>query len=390
MAAPPDRATRHNRMMSFTSNKSEKSSKTHKSRDSKPKVTLIESHREKEANRIHTHADPTRAISEAQPSAIALEKSNLESLRGIQHKDRFGNVITDPDLSNPTRHRFERPLDTIRAFEAAIDGTYNSRRLSYARDDSVNGQSRPTSYFGDPRGNLTLPTRGYSDQNNHYNTRGFQSRRDSYVDAYGDSGHNQYNSYHDAQPRRPRHAGRPHNDQWGPPQNGYVQQQGQYQSYDSGSASGSGNHSMDHLAQSTDPSSLSSSRDGLQQQPYQQQPSQPPQLQHLQQQLQQQQQQKKIEAQIGEAYGFTGFGTDPQLNNSQPPFQSLSNGSSSANHTNGVTQRDGYASEALAPAPPPKQTTQVTVEPARKDSFMQKAKISTEKRKSWFKRLSKG
>lgn len=30
----------------------------------------------------------------------------------------------DPDRSNPTRSRFERPLDTIRSFEAAIRGTY--------------------------------------------------------------------------------------------------------------------------------------------------------------------------------------------------------------------------------------------------------------------------
>lgn len=27
----------------------------------------------------------------------------------------------DPDLSNPTRNRLERPLDTIRSFESAIE-----------------------------------------------------------------------------------------------------------------------------------------------------------------------------------------------------------------------------------------------------------------------------
>lgn len=27
----------------------------------------------------------------------------------------------EPDLSNPTRNRWERPLDTIRSFEAAIN-----------------------------------------------------------------------------------------------------------------------------------------------------------------------------------------------------------------------------------------------------------------------------
>ncbi len=33
----------------------------------------------------------------------------------------------EPDKSNPTRYRWERPLDTIRAFEAAIDGGYNRK-----------------------------------------------------------------------------------------------------------------------------------------------------------------------------------------------------------------------------------------------------------------------
>ncbi|WEW59967.1 hypothetical protein PRK78_005449 [Emydomyces testavorans] len=358
MAAAPERV-RHSRILSFSSNKSERSSNSH---GSKPKTHLIETHQEKEANRMHTHADPTRAINEAQPSVIALEKSTMESLRAMQHKDRFGNIISDPDLSNPTRHRFERPLETIRAFEAAVDGTYNSRRMSYIRD---------------PRGNLNYPARGYSDQNGIYNNRGFQSRPDTLADAYGGSGYNsQYNSYHEMQaPRVPRHGGRSQRDSWGQPPNGFTQN-GQYQPYDSGSASGSGNQSMDQLAQSTDPSSLNSSRDGFQQQ---------------QQQLQQQQQQR-VERQIGEAYGFTGFGTDPQLEYSQPPFQSLPNesyGANGSNGSNGALQGDPYASQALSPPPPAKDSKPSIIDTVRKNSIMQKAKGSTEKRKSWFKRLSK-
>lgn len=86
--------------------------------------------------------------------AVALEKSNLGSLREIEFKDQYGNVISsssltifhpwgclanpcfllaDPDLSNPTRPRLERPLDTIRSFEAAINGSYNNNRASYAK-----------------------------------------------------------------------------------------------------------------------------------------------------------------------------------------------------------------------------------------------------------------
>ncbi len=77
--------------------------------------------------------------------AVALERSTMESIRSIQHRDANGDIIgsdhvcfenvrrnpnadvVDPDRSNPTRPRFERPLDTIRAFEAAIDGAYARR-----------------------------------------------------------------------------------------------------------------------------------------------------------------------------------------------------------------------------------------------------------------------
>jgi hypothetical protein len=79
--------------------------------------------------------------------AAALEKSTMGSLRGGTYCDVYGNPISthgsfvrnrnvdanrcptaDPDLSNPTRRRTERPLETIRSFEAAIDGEYNRKR----------------------------------------------------------------------------------------------------------------------------------------------------------------------------------------------------------------------------------------------------------------------
>lgn len=82
-------------------------------------------------------------------AATALDKSTMGSIRNMQHRDAQGNIIgavqhyfrrrsdaellpDDPDQSNPTRARLERPLDTIRSFEAAIDGSYN-RRSSYIR-----------------------------------------------------------------------------------------------------------------------------------------------------------------------------------------------------------------------------------------------------------------
>jgi hypothetical protein len=100
-------APKHHRGFSFHSDKS------HKSSGSKPKIDYKETHKEKEAHRIHTHADPNAAISAMQPCEFhvsrsldivpvlmnenaatdALESSNMQSLRAIQHKDRFGNPI---------------------------------------------------------------------------------------------------------------------------------------------------------------------------------------------------------------------------------------------------------------------------------------------------------
>lgn len=48
-------------------------------------------------------------------------------------------MVADPDRSNPTRPRLERPLDTIRSFEAAIDGKYG-RVSSYSGMISAIGQ----------------------------------------------------------------------------------------------------------------------------------------------------------------------------------------------------------------------------------------------------------
>ena len=80
-----------------------------------------------------------------QPSdAQLLEQTTIASLRSTQHLDINGNPISkysdfllnrmnannfpaDPDLSNPTRPRLERPLDTIRSFEKAIDAGYKRR-----------------------------------------------------------------------------------------------------------------------------------------------------------------------------------------------------------------------------------------------------------------------
>jgi hypothetical protein len=76
----------HNRTFSFHSQKS------HKSSGSKD---LHETHAEKEAKRLHSTADPTFALNEAEPSAEAamITESSYAPLRSMQHKDHYGNSI---------------------------------------------------------------------------------------------------------------------------------------------------------------------------------------------------------------------------------------------------------------------------------------------------------
>ncbi|KDB21548.1 hypothetical protein H109_06528 [Trichophyton interdigitale MR816] len=332
------------------------------------------------SNKMRTHADPTLAMSEAQPAAIALQESSLGQLRGIQHKDRFGNPITEPDLSNPTRYRFERPLDTIRSFEAAIDGTYGSRRMSYARpDESTNGHSRPTSFFGGDRSNGQYYQRGGYDS--YSVSRGYQSRPESYVDAYGNgygsaADMNQYNYSN----QRPARAGPPR--QAPPPRtnsdpnyayssypthnpstvNSYYTQpqyQGQQDNPNSNSPSGSGGRSVDHWVNSTDPSSVNSSMD------------------RLAQQQQHHPQGQKYDDQPTESYGFTGFGADPQLEQSQ---QLMNPGQENIYSLPPRLQQQKQ--QYQAPPTVPRKEVPVSVPPPAVTG----ATLQEGKRKSWFKR----
>ncbi|KAJ5711637.1 hypothetical protein N7488_005793 [Penicillium malachiteum] len=255
--AAPQQATTPGRSRGF-------SVKSDRSRTSGHKSNLSESSQEKARRNLQTKADPLVAMNELQPNLVALEKSNLGSLREIQHKDQFGNPITDPDWSNPTRPRFERPLDTIRSFEAAIYGTYTSQRpASYARTDDAASQmgdySRRTSYYGP-----NAHTNRNGEQNGNY-ARGGQSRPDSFVD-YGASSsqapESQYGYGQNGGQRRPR-VPRQSTDQ------GMYANGGR--SYDNVVAlSGSPSGSTDPYGQSTDPSSINSSNDQLQQHALQQ------------------------------------------------------------------------------------------------------------------------
>lgn len=70
------------------------------------------------------------AVNEAQPFEQAADtfhdNMNRQSYFSADGdnvlRDVFGQPIAQPDISNPTRARDERPLDTIRSFEYAVSG----------------------------------------------------------------------------------------------------------------------------------------------------------------------------------------------------------------------------------------------------------------------------
>ncbi|KAL1303707.1 hypothetical protein AAFC00_007059 [Neodothiora populina] len=139
-----------------TSRVSAWSHKSDKSNGSKPKATgPSESPADKKRRdsfwKGGSKANPNAAMNEVQPGdAAVLEKATIESLRKVQHKDRDGNIIADPDLSNPTRSRWERPLDTIRSFDKNIEAGYKRRSLSRSESYDPREQyaSRRSSYIG--------------------------------------------------------------------------------------------------------------------------------------------------------------------------------------------------------------------------------------------------
>ncbi|KAF2270535.1 hypothetical protein CC78DRAFT_539055 [Lojkania enalia] len=267
----PQQRPRSKSSFSFKSDRSATSSK-------REKEHLHESPAEKRRSHLTatTKANPNAAMNEAQPSAAALEKPTLQSLRSFEHKDASGNPIVEPDLSNPTRSRWERPLDTIRSFEAAIDSEYKRRSNAMRGDASdIMSQigSRRSSYYG-----------GY-DQNRYsqygggyYGSRQAAAARESWVDnGYGPSGPPR------ARYNQQRMQSDPGWNRYGNGQ-GVYPSQGYQQSRDTVITGGSNGSQSEPY--STDPSSENSS---IERAPA---PAKPD---------------------MGEQYGFSGFGGGPQF-----------------------------------------------------------------------------
>lgn len=99
------------------------------------KEVEYESHKDMDY-KTHTaniHDPILSAVNEAQPFEEAADTSQLHRRPTyLSHdsgtlKDVFGQQISQGDMSNPTRSRNERPLDTIRGFEYAITGDLSYR-----------------------------------------------------------------------------------------------------------------------------------------------------------------------------------------------------------------------------------------------------------------------
>ncbi|KAG5420124.1 hypothetical protein I9W82_002004 [Candida metapsilosis] len=91
-------------------------------------------HEDEEHYKLHTanvHDPILTAVNEAQPFEQAAQRDTRRpsylSNDSADLKDIFGQPIRQTDMSNPTRNRNERPLDTIRGFEYAITGDVSYR-----------------------------------------------------------------------------------------------------------------------------------------------------------------------------------------------------------------------------------------------------------------------
>ncbi|THC97992.1 hypothetical protein EYZ11_002494 [Aspergillus tanneri] len=334
MAAPQPvaRPMRHSRGLSLGG----RSSHSHHSNNSN-KIDLTESAEEKAKRTLHSKADPMVAMNEAQPITVALEKSTLSSLREMQHKDQYGNIITDPDLSNPTRPRLERPLDTIRSFEAAIYGTYSSRPVSYAKTDATaimesayyNGRSRPDSFVENNYGGGP-PTENYYPYNQGGGRPRRHPRNTSEQAMYGQN----YS------------------------QNGYAptgySQNGYHRSYENETAASGSGSNTDPYGNSTDPSSVNSSIDHLQYQ------------------------QRMEERAMVDGYGFQGYGSGLNM---EGQATRGATGAGKMNVNRGVPVIDPTAG---GPVGGPAAAAASNRQHLRKQTNASDA--SDTKRKSWFKR----
>lgn len=305
-------------------------------------------------------------MEEQQPIAAALEKPTLQSLRSFNHTDSNGNPIAEPDLSNPTRSRWERPLDTIRSFEAAIDGEYRrrSRVVQGAGGDGTDvmstygGGSRRSSYYGG----------GGHDQNRYSQVSGYYGGGRGGRDSYVDPGHGMGGPVGGPpRTRNNRMQSDPGWNRYSQGGNGVYPSHGYQQSRDTVNTNGSnGSHSDPHTEPGSDNSSFERATPVARPDP-------------------------------AEQYGFQGFGGGPILeeypaahNMGGYPVQPSHGANGLNNGPNGYNGQNGYGG-----VPPPVPAKAQPIKLGQSDgappsnsggrpAVLQRQ--NTDKRRSWFKR----
>ncbi|CAA19572.1 hypothetical protein POMI540_1419 [Schizosaccharomyces pombe] len=86
-----------------------------------------------------TKINPSTAITELEPYEMAQTNKEVPTT-SLLSKDYYGHSIEEPDENNPTRWRYERPLDTVRAWQYLIDCDENFKTKPHREQN----QYRPT------------------------------------------------------------------------------------------------------------------------------------------------------------------------------------------------------------------------------------------------------
>ncbi|EEB06216.1 fungal protein [Schizosaccharomyces japonicus yFS275] len=117
---------------------------------------------------LGTPANPSVAITEPEPYEQAVSSDRPKSTH--IPKDYYGQKIDEPDVNNPTRWKFERPLDTVRAWHKLIDVDSHPMSQRSIRPESSHYRPtvqsfRPISFVGVGSSDLTHATSGSSGSN---------------------------------------------------------------------------------------------------------------------------------------------------------------------------------------------------------------------------------
>jgi hypothetical protein len=136
-----------------------------------------------------------------QQSAYSHSQAHVGISPEMRVRDIFGNVITNPDRSNPTRPTNERPLDTIRTFEYACTGDERLRddmetpRLGWTTRS--NFTSMMPQFDTNPYAPSSPPTASNYNtfgQNPYGNTRGYGGNGDNNQNMGINSSNNTFQS----------------------------------------------------------------------------------------------------------------------------------------------------------------------------------------------------